>query len=207
MSTTSWIGFWLSHFSIWILACPVYWTIRTTWNKAARRVTSRMHSKFLGQYLFVATINIYLFAHTTAAAFIISPLSSNRSFWIGVVTILFVKSFCRSTHVLENILLSWFLSIRQGACGMKNTISLHAYATSAKRSFPCAELRKSCAQNRASQTGYETWNCELGNKIFVNLDVEVNEKRVPSNQKTRLNHESISSSTWKLGLLFCLDTH
>jgi hypothetical protein len=39
------------------------------------------------------------------------------------------------------------------------------------------------------------------------LDVEVNEKRVPSNQKTRLNHESISSSTWKLGLLFCLDTH
>ena len=90
---------------------------------------------------------------------------------------------------------------------MKNTISLHAYATSAQRSFPCAELRKSCAQNRASQTGYETWNCELGNKIFVNLDVEVNEKRVPSNQKTRLNHESISSSTWKLGLLFCLDTH
>jgi hypothetical protein len=70
-----------------------------------------------------------------------------------------------------------------------------------KRSFPCAELHKSCGQNRASQTGYETWICELGKKTFVNLDVEVNEKRVPLNQKSKLNHESISSSTWKLGTL------
>jgi hypothetical protein len=49
----------------------------------------------------------------------------------------------------------------------------------------------------------------LAKKTFVNLDVEIKEKRVPLNQKSKLNHESISSSTWKLGTLdclFCLDT-
>ncbi len=30
------------------------------------------------------------------------------------------------------------------------------------------------------------------------MDVDVNERRVPLNQKSKLNHESISTSTWKL---------
>ena len=33
------------------------------------------------------------------------------------------------------------------------------------------------------------------------MDVDVNERRVPLNQKSKLNHESISTSTWKLGNL------
>lgn len=42
--------------------------------------------------------------------------------------------------------------------------------------FSPSELRKSSGQNGASQTGYETWICELGKKAFVNLDVEINER-------------------------------
>ena len=50
------------------------------------------------------------------------------------------------------------------------------------------------------QTGYETWT-STWLKNIVNLDVKVNERRVPLTQKSKLNHESISSSTWKLGNL------
>jgi hypothetical protein len=40
---------------------------------------------------------------------------------------------------------------------------------------------------------------KLGFKILVNLDVNVNERRVPLNQNSKLNHKLISTSTWKLG--------
>jgi hypothetical protein len=45
-------------------------------------------------------------------------------------------------------------------------------------------------QKGTSSTGYETWIFETWQKSFVNLDVEVNERRVPSNQKSKLIHES-----------------
>jgi hypothetical protein len=50
--------------------------------------------------------------------------------------------------------------------------------------------------------GYETWICELGKKSFVNLDVEVNERRVPLNQISKLIHTSMGYppfEPWKLG--------
>jgi hypothetical protein len=51
-------------------------------------------------------------------------------------------------------------------------------------------LCKMIGQKGTSSTGYETWIFETWQKSFVNLDVEVNERRVPSNQKSKLIHES-----------------
>ena len=68
---------------------------------------------------------------------------------------------------------------------------------------PGVDHCKTCGQNWKSQTGDKTWICEHGKETFVNLDVEVNKRRVPPNQKsTKLNHESTCSSIWKLGLFF-----
>jgi hypothetical protein len=64
------------------------------------------------------------------------------------------------------------------------------------------DLCKTCGQNVTSQTGYETWICEVGKNTFLNLDFEVNERQFPPKQKSKLNHELTSSSTWKLGLIF-----
>jgi hypothetical protein len=36
-------------------------------------------------------------------------------------------------------------------------------------------------------------------EILVNLDVQVNERQVPLNQNSKLNHELIGLITWKLG--------
>ena len=41
---------------------------------------------------------------------------------------------------------------------------------------------------------------------LVNLDVNANKRRVSLNQKSKSNHKSISTSTWKLGCYFLLDT-
>jgi hypothetical protein len=75
--------------------------------------------------------------------------------------------------------------------------------------FLLAEFPKSSGQNGTSQTGYETWICELGKKSVVNLDVVANERQVPPNQKSNLNHERKGYApleTWKLGLfIFCLE--
>ena len=64
-------------------------------------------------------------------------------------------------------------------------------------------LCKMIGQKGTSSTGYETWIFETWQKSFVNLDVEVNERRVPSNQKSKLIHESKGYApleAWKLGL-------
>jgi hypothetical protein len=58
-------------------------------------------------------------------------------------------------------------------------------------------------QKGTSSTGYETWIFETWQNSSVNLHVEVNERRVLSNQKSKLIHESKGCApleTWKLGL-------
>jgi hypothetical protein len=62
-------------------------------------------------------------------------------------------------------------------------------------------LCKMIGQKEKCSTGYETWIFQTWEKSFVNLDVQVNERRIPLNQKSKLNHELIRSITWKLGNL------
>lgn len=65
---------------------------------------------------------------------------------------------------------------------------------------------KSGGPKASFATGYETWICKFGFKNLINLDFEVNKRQVPLNQKSKMNHESKSLSTWKLGCNFLLDT-
>jgi hypothetical protein len=70
--------------------------------------------------------------------------------------------------------------------------------------FLLAEFPKSSGQNGTSQTGYETWICGLGKKSFVNLDIVVNKRQVPPNQKSKLNHARKGYAPLKVGNLDCL---
>jgi hypothetical protein len=62
-------------------------------------------------------------------------------------------------------------------------------------------IAKPVVQKQALKQVMKLVFVNLAKKNLVNLDVDVNERRVPLNQKSKLNHESISTSTWKLGNL------
>ncbi len=143
-----------------------------------------------------------------------------------------VRSHNSSYHLHQQVLLLLMLHKGHHHCLLGVLLQKHSYwhhsIFCVKRVWPsnwpwerncrCVCNQRSCLQNfpkvvvrtEQSETGYETWICELGKKTFVNLDVEVNERWVSPTQKSKLNHESTSSSTWKLGnldwFIFCLDT-